>query len=244
MSSAELQSLMSQLQAQRQDPYLHAANDVNAFTYDTTVGVPYWYADGTIGETGRPFKEPHTTPRPMHIPKYEVGLFVDKARLKPFTPWETSPVHNDNGSIDWSPCKKEDMALMIAYERLMGLRSKEKLLEEIKEMKKMKAMNTTNGHPGHVDTTRAETLASELMTALIKLRSPGHKGTAATPPLAAKPRKLRKINPSHQQQQEEYQEREDKNKAAADRKGTQYKPGPSLVLREPGTYGPKQHKTP
>ena len=244
MSSAELQSLMSQLQAQRQDPYLHAANDVNAFTYDTTVGVPYWYADGTTGETGKPFKEPYTTPRPMHIPKYEVGLFVDRARSKPFKQWETVPVHRDDGSIDWNPCNKEDMALMIAYERHMGLRTKEKLLEEIKEMKKMKAMNTTNGHPGHVDTTRAETLASELMTALIKLRSPGHKGTAAAPPQATKPRKPRKQNPSQQQQQEEYQVREDKKMAAAVAKSIPYKPGPPLVLREPGTYGPKQQKTP
>jgi len=244
MSSTELQSLMSQLQAQRQDPYCHAANDVNAFTYDTTVGVPYWHADGTQGETNKAYPPGHTSARPMHIPKYEEGLYVDKARNKQFKKWVTVPVLNQDGSIDWDPCEKADMALMIAYERLQGIRKKEKLIEEIKVMKATKATNNTTSHPVHADTNHAETLVSQLQIAIIKLRSPGHKGTTAAPPKATKPRKLRKENLSHDQQQLDYQDREDKRQTAAKTKGIPYKQGPPLVLRTPGTYGPKQQKTP
>ena len=164
---------------------------------------------------------------------------MDYKQHKPFKNWKNNPTNNDDGSINYADCDKEDMALMIAWEKLLKYNMKHELAEEKKKVKHNNA-----AHDGHVNTTGAETLVSELQTAIIKLRSAGHKGTAAAPPQAAKPRKPRKLNPSYLQQQEEYQVREDKNKAAADRKGKEYKPGPSLVLREPGTYGPKEQKTP
>lgn len=115
MSSAELQALMSQLQAQRQDAHSHATTS-NDLTYDYSIDQKFWLPDGTEGERpdGKAVEHP---PAMMPLSVYELHYF-DKEKQRPFTRWKHDPTNNSNGTINYNDCNMEDMALMIAWEKM------------------------------------------------------------------------------------------------------------------------------
>jgi len=145
MSSAELQSLMSQLQVQRQDPYsqsnLHSQYDSNL--HPENVGFKWTYMDGTEGDDGLEPIEGKAAARQRKISTWVQNTAIDrtgKRFFKEFKLAEPGP----NGSIDYAKVDKEDMALTIAWEKMWRGRAEKERNELRKELHTMKSGNISN----------------------------------------------------------------------------------------------------
>ena len=135
MSSAELQSLMSQLQAQRQDPYsesnLHAEHFDKRFTY----------VDGSPGDDGKPENPDNNISR---ISRWEDNTYMDKKKDKKFAFFPEAKAGNYPGSIDYSEVERTPgaMALTIAWEAWHRQKAERKLAKMEKKLEQMKNTNT------------------------------------------------------------------------------------------------------
>jgi hypothetical protein len=143
MSSAELQALMSQLQAQRQDAYSHATTS-DALTYNDSIDQKFWLPDGTEGERpdGKAGEHPHAM---MPLSVYELHYF-DKDKQIPFTRWKHDPTNNSNGTINYTACDMDDMALMIAWEKMWKNKFKKQVADLKNQMTHLKEKSKETQH--------------------------------------------------------------------------------------------------
>lgn len=147
MSSAELQSLMSQLQVQRQDPYsessLYTHHDSNLDVEN--VGFKWTYIDGTEGDDGLEPVEGKAAARQRKISKWVANTAIDRTGQRFFKEFATADP-GPNGGINYSNVNKEDMALTIAWEKMWRGRAEREKNELRKEVHAMKNGNMPNKH--------------------------------------------------------------------------------------------------
>ena len=58
---------------------------------------------------------PDVPPVKMTLSQYDPNVSMDYTKKVPFSKWTHDPVNNDDGSINYNECTKEDMALMIGW---------------------------------------------------------------------------------------------------------------------------------
>ncbi len=250
MSSAELQSLMSQLQAQRQDPYLHATTAANILTYDDSVGQMFWYPDGTPGDRENGKDGEHKTAN-MTISEYDPTIFFDKDKKRQFTKWKHEPRNADDGRIIYDECDMQDMALMIAWEKMLKNRarreltqSKQKVVKLQKQLADMKHEHTQGHAHGKGESSMTTTTYPDGRVTITKGYAKETKA-AQEPHKKKKKPKMATVNPDDATQraifnksqnalQERYRNRKD---------GKIFK-RKEFFPREPGTFGPLQKTEP
>ena len=160
---------------------------------------------------------------------------MDYKQIKPFTNWKNNPTNNEDGSINYTACDMEDMALMIAWEKLLKYNMKHELAEEKKKVKHNNA-----AHDGH-DTSKALTMASALVVEIAKIGNHKHEqpAPARAPEKREKKHKMAKINPDESKQREIWE------KSQVDReKHNKNWTRKEFLPRTPGTYGPQQKHEP
>ena len=253
MSSAELQSLMSQLQAQRHDPYLHTIGAPDSLTYDTNVGQNFWYPDGSYGMRPNSIVNgltlPDVPPGKMTLSQYDPNVSMDYTKKVPFKKWEHDPINNPDGSINYDGCTMQDMALMIGWEKLLKYNMKHDYNQERKKVVKFEKQNRdhNNGNAVHVDTAKALTMASALVGEIAKLGTHKHNEPAHTHSGGAhapeKKKKVMKKNPDVPKQLKEWEKSQTSREKSFQKHGKEYT-RPEFKPRTPGTYGPQEKDAP
>lgn len=228
MSSAELQSLMSQLQVQRQDP--HSQSNLHAEHFDRK----WTYVDGTRGDDDATITDNDKPAGELRISEWHDGVVIDKKRKINFTSFKAA-VRGPNGGIDYSDqdCgNTENMSKIIAWEALHRDKAERKLKKlEIKlDQVKIRVTTQATKHP-----MKNEGSHAELVTKLLDYLQGGksqlphiHKHTK-TP-------KARKPNPSIEKQRDIWQKAQDRKQKSYDKKGKEYIPT-KFEPRTPGAIG-------
>ena len=160
---------------------------------------------------------------------------MDYTLHKPFTKWKTNPTNNEDGSINYTACDMEDMALMIAWEKLLKYNMKHELAEEKKKVKHNNA-----AHDGH-DASKALTAASALVVEIAKIGNHKYEqpAPAHAPKKQAKKQKMAKKNPEESKQHAKWE----KKQIYLEKRYPNWT-RPEFIPRTPGTYGPQEKQEP
>jgi hypothetical protein len=228
MSSAELQSLMSQLQQQRQDPYSQSNLHPDHFDRNWT------YPDGTPGTDGIEPAAADKPARELRISHWEDGVVMDKKRDKKFQYFKDA-VRGIDGSINYDDpaCGNvENMAKIIAWEVFHRDKADRKLeiLQKKLDHEKTKIATQVTKHPIKNDASHTE-LVSKLLDYMT-----GRTSKLPATPKNKKTPKARKPNPSVPEQREIWRKAQEKRRKAVEGKDKIFTPT-DFVERTPGTFG-------
>jgi hypothetical protein len=228
MSSAELQSLMSQLQVQRQDPHYQSNLHPDHFDRNWT------YPDGTPGDDGIEAAATDKPPGQLRISKWEDGVVMDKKRNKVFQYFKEA-VRGIDGSIryDDKECGNvENMAKIIAWEVFHRDKAERKLEKMEKKLDHVKAKVATQvtKHPMKNDGSHAE-----LVTKLLDYLQGGKSQLPSMHKNKKKP-KTRKPNPSVEKQRERFEKGQERKRKSFSKKGKDFTPS-TFEPRTEGGFG-------
>lgn len=238
MSSAELQSLMSQLQTQRQDPYSHTISAAHSFEIDEHVGRMWWYADGTPGEDEKPGQD---TRKMMELTTYDPTKYIDRAHKTPFKLFN-NPKSNTDGTIDYSGCTEVDLKLMIEWEKwakrtaLRKVEQKDKKIAKLqKQLEEMKHRHAPGHGNGKGESSMTTTTYPDGRVTVTK--GYGKETKAAQEPHKKKRQpKARKANPDLDKQEEIWKKSQEKKRKYCEKKGIPFTPT-KFIARTPGVIG-------
>jgi hypothetical protein len=236
---------MSQLQAQRQDPYSESNLDSysNTNLHADNFGFKWTYIDGTPGDDGKDPIEGKPAARQRKISRWIPETPISRpgtAPMKYFTQFEPAKP-GPNGSIDYSDVSSpENLILTIAWEKMWRGRAEQERNQLRKEVHSMKTGNARGnaGGKGH-----GTTITNFPDGRVVTVTNGSENGTNHAQQPKKKKRKSysEKPAPSKDRQLEIFKKQEARNSIIWDRnhpdKLGQYPPRDfdRVFFREPGT---------
>jgi hypothetical protein len=207
MSTAELHSLMSQLQVQHENP--HASTNFATAYFDRK----FTYFDGTPGDDLKEAVPGERPPTQLKISTWHKGVYLNKKKTVEFAEFTTAQA-GPNGSIDYTDVEAQPghMTRTIAWEAFHRRKAEIECRDLHKQIKQLTSCNT----PQAKNSNRGSFTFTE---------GPGWQYTGSTSACAAPGTRRKKRSPrSPQQQQQRFEKKENNRVKKAEEKGAVYNP--------------------